>query len=120
MKTFEVEINVEVLLETVRTNRDKHVKDYEKAKKGWQRLLKKELEGMLATLAMGGELQLRITSRKPESHVDDYDEAIGMLEMATNPTVSIDQALYRQFVNDNWDWKAPWVASNTTYIAAAR
>lgn len=41
----------------------------------------------------------------PEDHTDEYDKAIGMLEMSVDDTVLITHDEYRQYVLDEWFWK---------------
>lgn len=114
-----IEVNIDKLVDTLKANRDQHIKDYEKAKKGWVKLLRKELVAKLDTLDNGGELKLTIENQKPETHVSDYDEVIEMLEFASSSTIDLDPQTYRQFVKDDWQWKRWWAASTATYIASA-
>jgi hypothetical protein len=121
MQGITIQVNVTTLQEALKANRDKHAKEYAKAKKGWAKLLRKELTDMVAILDNGGELkQLHIENQKPASHLDEYDEALEMLADSAEPTVTLDAQLYRQFMRDDWSWRQHWFASNSTYIEAAR
>ena len=55
----------------------------------------------------------------PEDHTDDYDQILLMLEMEINETVTIDYRTFRQYVMDEWDWKASFNTTNTFYAAQA-
>jgi hypothetical protein len=120
MNGITIEVNIATLLGSLEKSRAQHVKDYAKAKKGWQKLLHTELTNKLLALENGGKLSLHIENQKPESHLDEYDEAIEMLSYAANPTIVLTTQQFRQFVKDDWDWKRHWVASTSTYIEAAR
>jgi hypothetical protein len=119
MQGMAIEVNVERLTNTLRSNRDKHADDYRAAREGWKTLLKEELETKLATLRDGGEVKMHIENQPPDDHTADYDEAIEMLMMSAVPTIKLDQQTYRQFIKDDWSWKRHWAASNTAYITAA-
>lgn len=129
-----IEVEVTTLLDTLTTNREKHITAYEKAKKGYLKLLRRELETKLKvldrvprsqikphTLKGGSEMDLaRIINQKPQAYVEYYDQAIEMLEYAQNDTVELDQQQFREFVKDEWNWKAQFTTSNVAYAAAAR
>lgn len=114
-----IQASVHVLITTLEENRAQHAADYEKAKKGWIKLLRKELQTMLSTLDDGGELRLHIENQKPTSYVAEYDEAIEMLNFAISEDIELTAQQFRQYVKDDWDWKRNWKAGNTTYIASA-
>lgn len=120
-----MKVNVEKLLTTLATNRERHLKDYEKAKRGWKKLLAKELAQLQADLEADKSLdsnRLYLKNRKPEHYLKEYDEAIHMLSYgkADNPVIELDQEQFRAYVDDEWTWKTQWEASNTSYIAAGR
>lgn len=117
---YTVQVNVTDLEKALKENRAKHAKEYAKAKKGWQKLLHTELTNMLLALENGGKLELHIKNQKPESHLDEYDEAIEMLTFSAEPTITLDVQLYRQFMKDDWGWRKHWMASTATYIDAAQ
>lgn len=115
-----IEASVERLMKTLAANRDKHFKDYEKAKKGWRKLLTKQLSGLLADLEAERSLapdQLHLPP-KPTHYLKEYDEALDMLKYASNTAIDLNQEQFRAYVNDEWSWKTHWEASNTSYLAA--
>lgn len=130
-----IDVQVGTLINTLEVNRDKHLKAYERAKKGWEKLLQRELETKLKVLTRRpgaavvraiktngqseGDLS-RIINQKPTNYLGEYDEAIEMLKFADNATIELDQEQYRAYVKDEWSWKTHWEASNTAYAAAVR
>lgn len=129
-----IEVAVEDLLKTLQRNKTKHVKEYEQAKKGYYKLLRRELDTKLDVLDArdNGTLQgkvkgvakekdlARIVNQKPQTYVDFYDQAIEMLEYASNETVQLDTQQFQEYVKDEWNWKATFTTSNTAYAAAVR
>lgn len=116
---FRVTVKTAELLKTLRSNRSKHEKDYENAKKGFRILLVKELEKKLQAAKDGKKVALSFNNQKPDSHLGDYDDVIGMLELSEDPTLSITHGQYKQYVKDDWSWKRNWSTSNVMYLSAA-
>lgn len=120
-------VAVDVLLKKLRTNRAKHLKAYETAKKGWAKLLEKELKTKLAVLA-GDKVRgpdkhkslSRIASQKPTHYLAYYDQAIEMLEFTLDETIALDAEQFQQYFKDEWNWKSSFTTSNSVYSAAAR
>lgn len=132
-----IQVDVSTLLDTLATNREKHITAYNKAKKGYLKLLRRELEKKLENLTRketgvrgrikafsnpnGSEADLtRITHQPPRAYTEFYDQAIEMLEYADNQTVELNQQQFQEFVKDEWNWKAQFTTSNVAYAAAAR
>jgi hypothetical protein len=130
-----VTVEVPVLLKKLRANREKHLKAYETAKKGYLKLLRRELETKLKVLdrqpgtgiikgvhKVNGvsEAHLdRIVNQKPVHFLSHYDQAIEMLEFTTDESVTLDSQQYEQYIQDNWNWKPSFTSSNVAYAAAA-
>lgn len=119
MNTLSVTVPKSELLDCLKRNRKEHAEDTALAREGFRMELQQELEEKLETLKAGGSVNLQIQCRKPDTHLDDYDDVIGMLEMATDTTVELSHEQYKCWVRDQWDWRDQWVASNTAYITAA-
>jgi hypothetical protein len=120
---LEVEVNVDELRTKLQQNRAKHLKEHEKAKKGWAKLLDKELQKLLIDLRDGKSIddnRLYIKNQKPKHFLREYDEAIDMLGWEKRSSIPIDQEHFRAYIHDEWTWKTTWEASNATYIAAGR
>lgn len=116
-----IEVEVKTLLKTLVTNREQHLKDHKKAKEGWRKLLLKDLGVLHADLIANKSIEatrLHLKS-KPQHYLNEYDEAIEILNYAANPIIELDQQQFRAYVKDEWTWKTQWEASNSTYHLAA-
>lgn len=116
-----IEVEVKTLLKTLTINRAQHFKDYGKAKKGWQKLLRKDLVALIEALDdpnVSIDATRLYLKQKPEHYLGEYDEAIEMLNYAANPLIELDQPQFRAYVKDEWTWKTQWEASNSTYLVA--
>lgn len=116
---FKVTVKTTDLLETLKDNRGKHAVAYENAKKGFRILLIKELEKKLQAAKDGKKVALSFTNQKPDSHLAEYDDVIGMLELSEDPTLIINHQQYKQYIKDEWNWARSWTTSNSAYIGAA-
>lgn len=118
-----IRVNKVTLLEKLKENLEHHKEDYTTAHEGWKIELRQELEKKLERLE-GGDWgkdadDLYIKSHEPESHEGNYEDAIGMLELATEDTIVLSHSQYTQFIKDEWGWKQNWSASNASYTATA-
>ena len=118
MKT--VKVKKAKLLDTLRQNRDKHVEDFKDACTGYREAVEKNVKELLKTVKKADsdtvlDLELYINLSKPVSHKKDYDIAISMLEWSVDEFVNLDQREFRQYVNDEWDWKETFAASTSFY-----
>lgn len=112
------------LLAKLHANLELHKKDYEEAKKGYRKEYIKRLESALTQAGVNGkdlavgEPPIHPTSglNPPESHEDDYLQAIAMLEVRNqDDEIELGWDQFRQFYQDNWDWKDQFIASNSMY-----
>lgn len=116
---LEVTVNVPTLMSRLKQNRDKHRNDYALALEGYVDAVRKELTEWRALLNDGKFPPRSSKHAKPEDYTSEYDSAISMLEWTTDTTISLDQAQFEQYVEDNWGWKQIWSASNSAYAEAA-
>lgn len=117
-----IKVEVGKLINALEVNRAKHLKDYEKAKKGWKKLLLKDLQTLTSDLQADKSIdKARLYLKpKPEHYLGEYDEAIEMLKFSHNESIELDQEQFRAYVKDEWHWKNIWSASTSSYIAAGR
>lgn len=116
---LKIKVNKKDLLESLHRNRDKHATDYAKAKKGFVKLLEKELRNKLHDLQEGKKVELSFENEKPKSYLKDYDDVIGMLELSVDNELTLNHQQYKQYVQNEWDWTRNWSTSNVAYLSAA-
>jgi hypothetical protein len=112
-----VKVSKARLLEALKRNRDDHVVKYNEAMTGYVVAVRKELQEKLDALTRGKKVSPYSKHHEPESHLDDYDTVIGMLDMAGDDAIELTQRDYIQYVKDEWGWKQQWTASNTGYMS---
>lgn len=104
------------LLEALRTNRDGHAAQYEKAKAGYLKVTEKKLADLLKRVA-DGELVDRVwLDGPPDDHTGDYDDVISMMEWSEQESIELTQSQFKQYVQDDWGWREQWLTSNSVYL----
>lgn len=107
------------LLAKVQENRENHQKLSGEARTGYRAALLDVLETGVAALKAGKDVDANHISGllhdKPNDHTRDYDRVIGMLEMHTEDVVTLDARDFGRYVQDDWEWKDQWLASNASY-----
>ncbi len=98
-------------------NRAGHRALYEKAFAGYRDDMVKKLNEALDLINSGTRVSLRYNEEMPEDHTCDYDTVLNMLSMSTDEVVEITYQEFRQYVEDNWNWRESWTASNSKYYA---
>lgn len=118
----DIEVNVDrkELLGILQENREEHYAEYEKAKQGFRILLQKELEKKLEQCKTGKKVELSFKNHKPDNHLDDFDDIIGLLKLTESSTVSVGMDEYKRYYKNEWDWKRYWHSSNVMYLSAAQ
>ena len=113
-----VKVDRTELLDIVRKNKVKHVKEFEESVKDYKKAAVKVAKEHVE-LAKTGELdqiaKIRAMPQKPASYEKDYDRAIRMLELSVEDTIELEEDIFNQLVLDEWHWKNAFVASNSLY-----
>jgi hypothetical protein len=120
--SYEMKITVpkDELLRVMRGNRDKHRTVFLAALDGYTQEKRRLLEDELKRIAADRRpRELRLLLSVPEDHTRDYDRVIGMLEMDTSETFTLDEQTYAQYVADDWAWKRAWAKMSSRYAAAS-
>jgi hypothetical protein len=114
-----VTVKVETVVAALKENYERHKTDYAEAYDGYKRQAKILLEERLAEVAASSseteQENLRFDLTPPEDHRDDYERAIGMLEMTTDEETRITATQYAAFIQDKWSWQREWSHSNKAY-----
>ena len=107
------------LLKTLKNNRTDHKRIFEDAMIGFRKAVVKELTKALKQAKNGGKLILKIDLIHPISFEDDYNKAIGLLELCVSETVDIDEVDYKNYILDDWGWKSTFSSASSSYSSGA-
>jgi hypothetical protein len=110
-------IKREELLQVVTANRDKHREVFLEALDGYRKAAIAELENALND-AKSGKAIFRTTKLiQPMDQTGDYNRAIKMMEMTTEPIIELDEDQFAQLVMNKWHWGKQFSASNRAYVS---
>lgn len=107
------------LVEKIKKAKDEHVKQYEEALRGWidqmqdaaKRVIDRSEKGLLRAFPK----EFHNLMQMPSLHIDDFDQALKMLEMSVDDEIMLEPDDFNQLVLGNWAWKERWVATNAMY-----
>lgn len=138
-RNFEFPYERTKLLERIRENRDKHVAAYEEAWKGYlievaEQLEKCAKDARAALKTLNGKewepgdeslhrevtTHFGVNAQAPQSHADEYDRVIDMLDFTHEENVVLSQQEFNMYVRDEWAWSRMFNETATAYSAKFR
>lgn len=136
-RNFEFPYDRVKLLDRIRENRDKHVAAYEEAWKGYlievqeqlDKIVKdaraeakkfKDWSGDVGKLPEKVVMHFGVNAQPPQSHKDEYDRVIDMLEFTDEKNVILSQDQFNQYVRDEWQWSRIFNETAGAYSAKFR
>lgn len=116
MSGLTIWVDKDKLLEALRTNREGHAAQYEKAKAGYLKVTEEKLADLLKRVADGELVGQVWLEAPPEDRTSDYDDVIAMMEWSNGESIELTQSQFKQYVQDDWGWKRDWLTSNSVYL----
>lgn len=104
------------LIKRITENRDGHRAIFEAAQEKYRELVIAELDAMLAEAKAGKRIRRGISLVEPQDHTNDYDRVLDMLAMSVDDNIELAERDFAYYVRDEWEWKAQWTATNTSYL----
>jgi len=95
------------LINILKTNRQLHIDEYQKAEDEFRMAGIAALEEKLDEFTKANNdtaLSIHIPLSAPESHEQDYDDAIEMLNVSCDETIELDEHEAQNLIMDNWNW----------------
>jgi len=110
-----VKVRQQALLEVLKANREKHLKEFNSASKIFIQDAIAKLQEMLKTAKTEKRIIHSLGLVEPKSYLDSYDTAIHMVEMSVDDELVLSQQEFMQYVEDNWNWKSQFVSTTAFY-----
>lgn len=107
------------LSQRLRENRTKHEEIYNEAVRGYQEASIKKLNELLEKIKVNPKERLFFSLGYPTNHLQDYDRIIMMFDQCIESEVELDQQEYARYIQDNWEWSAQFLTSNSGYSSMA-
>jgi hypothetical protein len=126
---MEFEFDRQEIIGRVTANRDRHVKEYALALRGYQADMEQEARALAekaskiarqakrGTLTPEGEHRhgFHFEAEAPKLFERDYNRVLAMLEMTPTDSVSLTEQDFARFVLDDWEWKKDFDHMFRTY-----
>jgi hypothetical protein len=113
------------LLEILKSNREKHLEEYRKARLGYMKaalFALEEHQNKFAAFNASSDAKLPDLDfskiPKPRCFAESYTRTINMLELHQGSMFTVDMAAYRRYVEDEWEWKGQHHMSNSHYLVS--
>lgn len=116
----ETTVNRDKLLETLKKNRAKHAKEYERAMKNWLKRCRASLKHRLGWLdrpkfkAERYDLDFSELP-KPVNYIKAYDQAIAQVEWEEEETIKLTEQDFKMFILDQWNWTEDFMTTTSAY-----
>lgn len=118
-----VTVNKQDLRKQLIQNKNDHEADFAITWDSYKSALVVRLENLVKqgrALEPGEPIELGVWDLPmPENHTAEYQRAIEMLEWETGDEVILDEHEFKQFVQDDWSWKAGVTQANVLYAGSA-
>lgn len=111
----QVKVKKDDLLAVIKTNREKHLEEFNSASKIFIQDAIEKLTQMLAQAQSKGKIIQSLGLAEPQSYVSSYDTAIKMLEMSTDDIIELSHQEFMQYVEDSWGWKQSFTMTTSAY-----
>ena len=110
-----IKVATSELIGIIKDNRTTHITEFKEAVESYQQEVVEVLEEGLRKAKAGKKYITSFHVQKPESHEDDYDTIIGMLELSVDETVTLDHNQYKQYVQNVWFWSDTFNSTKAYY-----
>lgn len=125
---MKISMNAQELLNTLKTNRQKHIDEFGEQMQGWKVVMedygkklmtwKEQFSNNIFDDVMEIRKSQPVSPSRPISFVDDYDKLIELLEHHNDLNIQLEQYEFDQIVKDNFGWKDTF-ANNTAMYSSA-
>lgn len=110
-----VNVNKQDLLDTLRSNRAKHVDTFEQVLEDYRTRAVMLLEEHIDRIRSGAVESVSVILPPPRNYEDEYDQAIAMVEWEQDDVIRLDSHTFAQWVMDQWRWKRDFNETVATY-----
>lgn len=109
-----ITVDVKDLLTHLKANREKHIIEYHEAMIGWRQAVIDAFADGLKKAKKHEDFTF-INPPRPISYEESYDTVIEQLEWTLDTSVDLDQAEFKQYVQDDWGWKSSFNITSSLY-----
>jgi len=110
-----IKINKAKLIETLKANKESHIKEYDKAVMAYQTEADKQLNELIGK-NLAGDLNIELNLIKPLNRAENYDKIIEMFEWEIQDDIELTQSEFKEYVQDEFDFAIQAKFANSMYM----
>lgn len=110
-----VNCNKAEVLQRLKQNRSRHAELVKEARAGYVERARAELTKKLDSLKSGKLVSVFTSLSTPLDYTSHYDTVIAMLEAHTEDHITLEATEFRNFMEDQWDWRGQFIGTNKAY-----
>lgn len=110
-----IRVDRQKIMMIIAENRKKHYQEYNEAVHDFREMAIEKMRDNLKVAEGGGGIDLYIDLDRPQSHLQEYDDVLGLLEMGTEDAVVLTSADYKKYVMDEWVWTESFKKTRVFY-----
>lgn len=119
-----VKVDKSRLVETLKTNREKHRVEFQEAFQGYKNALIAAFQRRVdqaKDIKQGGPgVDHSIRLDVPSDHTDEYDRALAVMAWEEEGKIVLSMNDFNCYVLDDWDWQSSFKQLHNTYSNSAR
>ena len=100
-----VTVSRESLIEALHDNLSLHKAEYQEAMSDYRAKVIADLKAALARAEAGDFEKVNVHVSQPESHEQEFQDVIGMLEMSVDETITLDSDAFKAYFRNEWPRK---------------
>lgn len=108
------------LLETLKKNREAHIKEYNEAMAAYKPAMLAALNQEIENVNSGKTKELRLSLPLPCSHENSYTNVIDMLEYSVDETINLSSDAFKAYVKDEWNWSGSFKGLVSSYVGGSK
>ena len=109
-----IKVNKVKLIEQIKTNKENHIVEYEKAVIAYKEEALKQLNEQIKEVEEGS-LKAKLNLVTPVNNAENYDKIIQMFEWEVEDVVELEQNEFNEYVQDETEFAVQAKFSNTMY-----
>lgn len=111
----EITVDKANLIDKIKSNKENHLAEYEKAVGAYKVEAKRQLEAQLKALK-NGSLSVKVNLVAPSDKTEEYDKLISMFEWEKAVEVVLSQGEFNEYVLDETSFAREAKMLNSTYL----
>ena len=115
LRNQQINVSRHEMITKIKEGMAKHQAAYAEAHEDSVKALIILLDRIRAQVAAGNLKETTVNLPAPQSHLKEYQEAIEMLEMSVDETITLDRDAFKAYFNNEWAWSTHFESTSAMY-----